>query len=374
MSTLDAIERQHILVLRRISEVITGIFERGLANLLLVWPTEKQDALPHPGVSVYPTALSGGRKVVDLSDRTLTRLWPNLRPVDVRIWAPWAYSHDEVRRIANVPQASPAQLELLVKESIRLEKQAHPRLNPPIAYAQSTRSPHAFQLRYPSAALGIFDAGGRPIGPPPLPAGVTVTDIERQMGWCRVALEAHVNSSTIEPVVSKTVDGIERVTATDLRRVISIDIREIPAIAKEREHWYEQHVNLITKMSDQTRQDVHEVVSHAHQAGLRVEMLAGLLKERFEVSKSRAELIARDQVLKANGRIMRTRQEEVGIREYIWITSRDKRVREAHVKLHNTKQKWAAPPPVGHGRHEHPGQDYQCRCIAKPVAPAWLTA
>ena len=373
MSTLDATERQHILVLRRISEVITGILSRGLANLLLVWPV-KEDALPHPGISVYPTALSGGRKVVDLSDRTLARLWPNLRPADVRIWAPWAHSHDEVRRIANVPQASPTQLELLVKESIRLEKQAHPRLNPPVAYAQSTRSPNAFQLRYPPAALGIFDVAGRPIGPPPLPAGVTVTDIERQMGWCRVALEAQVNRSTIEPVVAKTVDGIERVTATDLRRVISIDIREIPAIAKERERWYEQHVNLITKMSDQTRADVHEVVSHAHQAGLRVEQLAGLLQQRFEVSKSRAELIARDQVLKANGRIMRTRQEEVGIREYIWITSRDKRVRESHVKLHNTKQKWAAPPPVGHGRHEHPGQDYQCRCIAKPVAPAWLTA
>jgi SPP1 gp7 family putative phage head morphogenesis protein len=118
--------------------------------------------------------------------------------------------------------------------------------------------------------------------------------------------------------------------------------------------------------------DVEQVIRHAHEQGLRVEVIAGILKERYDLSDSRAELIARDQVLKANGRLAQARQQSVGITEYIWVTSRDKRVRETHARLHNTRQSWANPPPVGGGRSAHPGGDYQCRCTAKPVAPSWL--
>ena len=83
-------------------------------------------------------------------------------------------------------------------------------------------------------------------------------------------------------------------------------------------------------------------------------------------------LLARDQVLKLNAGINQPRQRQVGVREYDWWTSGDERVRERHVELHRTRQRWDAPPEVAPGRFEHPGGDYQCRCTASPVLPEWL--
>lgn len=374
MSTLDAIERQHILILQRISSIIQGIIERGLSTLLMVWPKgERQDALPSPGITTYPTVLSRkGSRILQLTDAELQKLWPAIPPSVLRTWAPWAVSYAEVTRISGKPGTS-AELQQRVQAAIALERAAAPRPNPPVQYVTPLRARNAFQLRFIPESLGIFDQAGNPIDPPPLPAGVTIKDIEEQISWCRLALSCVVRRETIESAVQPALPGLERVTHEELKRVLAIDVaREVPLIARERERWYDEHVRLITNMTSETLSDIHRVLSEAHADGLRVEALAGELVRRYEVSESRAELIARDQILKANGRIMRVRQEAVGIREYIWITSRDRRVRESHVKLHGTKQNWAAPPPVGGGRHEHPGQDYQCRCIAKPVPPAWL--
>lgn len=102
--------------------------------------------------------------------------------------------------------------------------------------------------------------------------------------------------------------------------------------------------------------------------GLRVEDLAEEIERRAEVSASRAELIARDQTLKLNGQITQARQEAGGISRYVWSTSGDERVREAHAELDGQVFDWSDPPEVSDdGRREHPGGDYQCRCVAVPV-------
>lgn len=96
--------------------------------------------------------------------------------------------------------------------------------------------------------------------------------------------------------------------------------------------------------------------------GERWETMRDALLERGSVSLSRANLIARDQTLKLNGAITQTTQQAAGVDRYIWTTSRDERVRKAHIALDKQVFSWAAPPEPG-----HPGQDYQCRCIAMPI-------
>jgi SPP1 gp7 family putative phage head morphogenesis protein len=139
------------------------------------------------------------------------------------------------------------------------------------------------------------------------------------------------------------------------------------------DQWVETNVGLIeTGLKAEVQeprlrpllQDVSRVVNQAHAEGVRVEVLAHDLKERFGVSDSRAELIARDQTLKLNGQLNRHRQLNAGIEEYIWDTSGDERVRESHARLDGQKFSWHTPPSVG-----HPGQDFQCRCSAIPVVP-----
>lgn len=57
---------------------------------------------------------------------------------------------------------------------------------------------------------------------------------------------------------------------------------------------------------------------------------------------------------------------------YIWTTRMDEKVRELHIKLEGTRQRWDAPPVSGSsGFRGHPGEPGGCRCTPFPVpAPA----
>ena len=106
-------------------------------------------------------------------------------------------------------------------------------------------------------------------------------------------------------------------------------------------------------------------------AGARVETIARELQEATGASKARAQLIARDQVLKINGQLTRDRHEAAGITSYVWSASRDVRVRSRHKQLDGTRQRYDDPPVVDlrTGRRGNPGQDINCRCCAIPVLP-----
>jgi len=92
-----------------------------------------------------------------------------------------------------------------------------------------------------------------------------------------------------------------------------------------------------------------------------------IMSDRTDVSDSRAQLIARDQVSKLNGNLTRERQEDIGVEGYIWRTVGDERVRDSHDEVDGQFFSWNDPPNETDGNH--PGEDIQCRCWAEPVLP-----
>jgi SPP1 gp7 family putative phage head morphogenesis protein len=123
-----------------------------------------------------------------------------------------------------------------------------------------------------------------------------------------------------------------------------------------------ENVRLIESIGAEFFGQIEEVTQAGVREGRRPEAIARDIEERYGVSRSRAKLIARDQVAKLNGDITKARQEELGITKYVWRTSQDERVREEHAELDGQEFSWSDPPAVG-----HPGQDFQCRCWADPV-------
>jgi SPP1 gp7 family putative phage head morphogenesis protein len=83
--------------------------------------------------------------------------------------------------------------------------------------------------------------------------------------------------------------------------------------------------------------------------------------------KSRATLIARTETARSASVLTQARAEYIGSTHYIWKTAGDARVRENHRKLNNTTQAWADPPESDPPLHSHPGQIWNCRCLAIPV-------
>lgn len=129
----------------------------------------------------------------------------------------------------------------------------------------------------------------------------------------------------------------------------------------------DNNLALIRKLDAETVNQLRTVLEQAEREAWRVEQLKVAIAERFEVAKSHAELIARDQVMKLNGQITEYRQTSAGVTHYEWSTSGDERVRPMHDELDGTIQSWAAPPiTTKDGQRNHPGQDIQCRCVAIP--------
>ncbi len=125
----------------------------------------------------------------------------------------------------------------------------------------------------------------------------------------------------------------------------------------------DENIALVERAHRAYAASVRDIVGDPENFGLRVEDLKSKLLERGDVSESRAELIARDQTLKLNGQITATRQQAAGVDRYVWSTSGDDRVRESHAEKEGQTFEWSNPP----ADTGHPGQDFQCRCVAIPV-------
>lgn len=96
----------------------------------------------------------------------------------------------------------------------------------------------------------------------------------------------------------------------------------------------------------------------------------GITKEilaAYDTGKRHAEFIARDQTAKLNGQIQRAQQTDAGINQYIWSMVKDERTRKSHRELDGKKFSWDDAPVNSDGRKCHPGEDYGCRCIGRPV-------
>lgn len=143
--------------------------------------------------------------------------------------------------------------------------------------------------------------------------------------------------------------------------VIAKSLRE-PGLAGAIDAARAANIQLIANAGRVYAADVAAVFNDPKNAGLRVEELRDQLVTRGNVSQSRAALIARDQTLKLNGQITRIRQQHAGVTSYTWSTSKDERVREEHAALEGDTIRWDNPPSVG-----HPGEDFQCRCVAIPL-------
>ncbi|SEO76483.1 phage putative head morphogenesis protein, SPP1 gp7 family [Luteibacter sp. UNC138MFCol5.1] len=96
--------------------------------------------------------------------------------------------------------------------------------------------------------------------------------------------------------------------------------------------------------------------------GRRASDLADEIQRITDVTESRAKFIARDQTAKMNSAITKARHVELGLTEYTWQTSGDERVRASHAEHDGKVYRWDDPPK----ETGHPGEDFNCRCVAIP--------
>ena len=188
--------------------------------------------------------------------------------------------------------------------------------------------------------------------------------------WERIILELEnsLNSNSLEKfdemILSQAFLCIEKTSIDGLQRQMKF--------LTGKEVWIGKHpTQLLNLFIDEHRQIIKSIqteqlnrISLSVKRGIRDGRMskdtAKEIRETTGINKARARLIARNSVLNYCGALTKHNQMSAGIKSYIWQSSGDERVRDAHRKLDGKIFNWEGPGP-------HPKTEVNCRCDAIPV-------
>lgn len=132
-----------------------------------------------------------------------------------------------------------------------------------------------------------------------------------------------------------------------------------------------ENVGLIKSIASEHLQDVQGLVMRSVQQGRKLDDLTQDLQKRYQVTRRRAEFIARDQNNKATATITRVRQQSLGITQAKWMHSAGgKHPRQSHVEA-NGKVYDVDKGMYIDGAWIRPGELPNCRCVAQSVIPGF---
>ncbi|WP_082365391.1 phage head morphogenesis protein [Bosea vaviloviae] len=145
------------------------------------------------------------------------------------------------------------------------------------------------------------------------------------------------------------------------------EIADAPTGARMRE-LLEEQVRLIKSLPTEAAERVHKLTLEGITKGLRASEISAEIMRTGEVTKSRADLIARTEVGRTSAALTQARAEHVGSVGYVWVTAGDSDVRPSHKAMSGKFVAWNDPPTLD-GMQGHAGALPNCRCFCRPVLP-----
>ena len=143
-----------------------------------------------------------------------------------------------------------------------------------------------------------------------------------------------------------------------------------------------ENVGLITSIQTDFINDINDIGEKVFGnllEGGRSENLISIIRERGNVTLSRAKFIARDQTSKLNAELTEARSNALGLDVYEWSGTGDERERKSHFVLNGMLCKYSDPTVYSDDKGKtwkkrssigafegKPGEDYQCRCLSLP--------
>ena len=195
--------------------------------------------------------------------------------------------------------------------------------------------------------------------------------------WIRVALEKY--AQTIEPwaravgarMVAEVAHSERRAwlsRSVEIGRALHREIETTPIGEIVRQRLADQ-VTLIKSIPLEAAERVHALTLEGIANGTRASEIAEDIMRQGEVSKSRANLIARTEVGCTSAELTRARALHVGSTHFIWRAVMDADTRPSHRKLNGKAFAWDDPPECDPGHHALPGAIWNCRCWSEPIIP-----
>lgn len=132
----------------------------------------------------------------------------------------------------------------------------------------------------------------------------------------------------------------------------------------------QQAAQLIKLIPGKYLDEVQGAVMRSITSGNGMKDLVPFLTEKYKGNVKWARHVAMDQARKSYASINKTRLQQMGIEEYVWIhTGGGRHPREEHIAMSGNTYRYDDPPVIDKrtGERGNPGDAVFCRCIAKPV-------
>ncbi len=179
---------------------------------------------------------------------------------------------------------------------------------------------------------------------------------------------AGVSSRMVDQILSlesqrhtvKFIESARKAMGIDLTAVVrQQDLSDVLSAVSIR------NAELIKDISTETVTKIAQATTQSVLSGQGHQFLREEISHIFDVSDSRARLIARDQTAKLNSNLNQFRQQQAGVDKYRWVTSADERVRPRHRSINGNEYAWGESTGAEGGLP--PGQPVQCRCVAQAI-------
>lgn len=156
-----------------------------------------------------------------------------------------------------------------------------------------------------------------------------------------------------------------RLFVKEVREAIGVNLSDIikaELVETQVEAAVSENIDLIKSIPEKYHERLKTTIQKGIDKGDDFFSLRKSILQLGHSTEARARFIARDQIAKLNAAITQQRQTRLGITGYFWRTAMDERVRDSHAEKEGERFEWDNPP----ADTGHPGQDFQCRCIADP--------
>lgn len=161
-------------------------------------------------------------------------------------------------------------------------------------------------------------------------------------------------------------DRVQRHSQQEFRR-LGINIADAePGFGELIGEWRAANVARVGSLLEHERDELSDILSKG--SNKTVAELRQTIEDRLEVSRAKADYLARDQITTLNSQISHERMRAAGIEEAYWTTSNDERVRDSHAEMDGVLFSIDDPPEVD-GEAVLPGEPPLCRCISMPRLP-----
>jgi SPP1 gp7 family putative phage head morphogenesis protein len=193
--------------------------------------------------------------------------------------------------------------------------------------------------------------------------------VAEMMAATRPAIDRELDS--LEEQIPELAKELEQFSEDDLSRQLRAVMGVSPTFTKpiddKIDSWIASNSRLIRTLTDDLVSDVEGILQREVRRGTNIRDITRMINKQTGNGHFRAERIARTECGQLYSQITKTRNEEIGITKFEWITSTDERVRDSHEARHGKIYDYDNPPDG-----ELPGDAINCRCSQRAATEELL--